>query len=77
MSIKRVVYALGYRPRVRTLLYSPSLALVYAFRDIRREHGHDASDFVAASACRACAERERALSSHLGVEVSLHPEPKP
>ncbi len=33
MRLRRMVYSLGYRPRPGTLLYSPSLALLYAACD--------------------------------------------
>lgn len=35
MWVKGRVYRLGFRPQRGTLLYSPSLSLIYGMRDMR------------------------------------------
>lgn len=33
MQVKRFVYWLGIRPKFRSIFYSPSLSLAYAYKD--------------------------------------------
>ena len=33
-KIRSIIYRLGFRPRARTILHSPSLSLIYSMREV-------------------------------------------